>query len=61
MALEAVVLPKLTTNVPSTSMPFGNNWKHLSNLQLADADFSTPENIDLILGANVFSQAVLHG
>ena len=61
MAVEALVLPKVTTNVLSTSVPFDNNWKHLSNLQVADHDFGTPRNIDLILGANVFNHAVLYG
>ena len=61
MAVEAVVLPKVTTNLPSTSVLFDNNWKHLSNLQLADPDFGTSGNIGLILGANVFSRAVLYG
>ena len=61
MAVEAVILPEVTTNVPSTSVPFNNNWKHLSNLQLADPNFSTLGNIDLILGGNVFSCAVLYG
>ena len=47
----------------------GNHWltinfcdlKHLLKLQLADPNFSTPGNIDLILGANVFSHAVCYG
>ena len=61
MAVEAVVLPKVTANPPSTSVPFENNWKHLSNIQLADPDLDTAENINLILGANVFSRALLCG
>ena len=61
MAVEAVVLPKVTTNVPSMSVPFNNNWKPLSNLQLADPNFDTFGSIDLILGADVFSRAVLYG
>ena len=44
MAVEAVVLHKVTTNVPSTSVLFDDNWKHLSNLQLVDPDFGTPEH-----------------
>ena len=58
MAVDAVVLPKVTTVVPSTSVPFNNLWKHLLNFQLADPDFSTPKNIDLILGVDVFSHVV---
>ena len=60
MAVEGVVLSKVTTNVPLTSVSFNNNWKHFSNLQLADFDFSTPRNINLILGANVFSLAICY-
>ena len=61
MSMEAVVLPKGTTNVPSTSVPFNNNWKHLSNVQLADPDFGTPANIDLILDADVFNHVLRYG
>ena len=61
MAVEAVVLPKVTTDVPSTFVPFNNNLKHLSNIQLADPDFSTPGNIDFILGADVFSRVLHYG
>ena len=56
--VEAVILPEVTTEVPLTSMPFNNCWKHLSNLQLADPDFGTLGNIDFILGAKVFSCAL---
>ena len=58
MAVEVVVLPEVTTDVPSTSVPFNNYWKHLPNLQLADPDFSTTGHINLILGATVFSCAL---
>ena len=61
MVVETVVLPKVTTNLSSTSVPFNNNWKRLSNIQLAGPDFRSPRNIDLILGANVFSGAVHYG
>ena len=60
MAVEAVVLPKVSTDVPSTSVPFSDRWKYLLNLQLAYPYYGTPRNINLILGANVFSCAVHH-
>ena len=60
-AVEVVALPKVTTNAQFTVVPFDNNWNHLSNLQLADPDFGTPRNIDLILVADMFSNAVLYG
>ena len=61
MTVEAVGLPKVTTNVPLTSVAFSSEWKHLLNLQLADPNFSTPGNINLILGANVFSHVIHYG
>ena len=59
--VEALVLPKITSVLPSHRIPFSRKWKHLRNLLLADLDFGTPGTIDLLLGADVFSPAVLHG
>ena len=56
-----MVIPTVTTNVSYTSVPLNNNWKHISNFQLADPDFGTPRNIDLIPGANVFGLAICYG
>ena len=61
MAVEAVVLPQVTTNLPSCLVPFNHKWKHLSNIRLADPDFGTPGSVDLLLGADVFSRTMLHG
>ena len=61
LAVEAVVLPKVTINVPSHPAPFSRKWKHLSNIRLADPDFGTPGSVDLLLGADVFSRTTLHG
>ena len=61
IVIEAVVLPKVTTEILSTSVAFDTKWKHLLKLQLADPDFSTPGNVYLILGADVFSHAVRYG
>ena len=61
IVVEAVVFPKVTTKIPSTSVTFNTKWQHLIKLQLADQDFGTPGNVDLILGADVFSRAVRNG
>ena len=36
-------------------------WDHLSNLELADPDFRTPAQIDLLLGAEVFASILRDG
>ena len=61
MAVEAVVLPKVTTNLPPSPVLLSRKWKHLSNIRLVDPDFGTPRNVDLLLGADVFSRSMLHG
>ena len=58
--IEALVLRKITSNMPSCSMAFNQDWKHLSNLKLADLEFGVPGSMDILLGADVFSGTVLH-
>ena len=59
--VEALVLPKITSVLPSHPIPFSCEWKHLMNILLVDPDFGTPGNVKLLLGADVFSHTVLHG
>ena len=59
--IEALVLRKITLNIPSCSVAFSKDWKHLSNLTLADPEFGVPGSMDILLGADVFSHMVLHG
>ena len=61
LQIEAFVLPTVTSNLPLHSVPFDHNWYHLSGICLADPDFGTAGNIDLLLGADVFSDVVLQG
>ena len=60
MAVQAIVLPQVTTNLPSRSVSFNHKWKHLSNISMADPGFGIPGSVDLLLGADVFSHTVLH-
>ena len=60
LALEAIELLKVATDLPSCLVPFSQKWKHLSNICLTDPDFGTPGSTDVLLGANVFSSTILH-
>ena len=59
--MEAIVLPKVISDIPSCSVPIGQKWKHLAGLLLADYDFGVPWNIDILLLADIFSRAVIQG
>ena len=58
--IEALVLHKITSNIPSCSVPFNKNWKHLSNVTLADPEFRVPGSMDIVLGVDVFSHTKIH-
>ena len=59
--MEAVVLPRITTELPASPVPFDIRWKHFSGLRLADPEFGVPGHVDLLLGIDVFNHVVLHG
>ena len=59
--VEALILSKITSNLPLHPVSLDSKWKHLDGLQLADPEFGTPGNVDLLLGADTFSRVVLHG
>ena len=59
--VEAIVLSNITSELPSSPVQFRPKWKHLKGLTLADPNFGVPGRIDLLLGADVFSQTVLNG
>ena len=55
LQVEAFVLPKVTGELPVYPVPFHQEWGHLSGIRLADPDFGCPGNVDVLLGADVFS------
>ncbi len=61
MEVEAIVLPKVTLNVPVHPVSYDSEWHHLSGIQLADPDFGTPGRVDVLLGVDVFTSVLLHG
>ena len=59
--VEAVVLPRIMTELPTSPVPFDIHWKHLSYLRLADPEFGVPGHVDILLGVDMFNRVVLHG
>ena len=60
-SVEALILPKILSDIPAKPVWPQHNWKHLEGISLADPDCGTPKAVDLLLGADVFSRVVLHG
>lgn len=59
--LTAIVVPKVTCNLPIYPVPFESSWSHISDLTLADPAFGQPGRIDVLLGVDVFVDVLLHG
>ncbi|XP_022824061.1 uncharacterized protein LOC111354747 [Spodoptera litura] len=57
---QALIMKKLTHNLPTTSFE-KVEWPHLENLKLADPDYNISSQIDLLLGADVYSEIILDG
>ena len=59
--IEAIILRKVTSDLPMHTVPFREEWNHLSKPNLADPEYGKPGPIDLLLGTEVFGRVVLHG
>ena len=61
MPVTAVVVPRVTCDLLVQSVRFDTKWKHLSDLSLSDPDFGCPGRIDMLLGVDVYADALLQG
>ncbi|XP_043487121.1 uncharacterized protein LOC122514393 [Polistes fuscatus] len=59
--VDALVLPKLTSLLPSVSFDFSSVGEFFTDLVLADPEFVFSRRIDLILGADVYGQLLRPG
>ena len=58
---NAYVLSKVTADMPVNPVGSISEWKHLTGLDLADPDYGTPARVDILLGADYYSEVLLHG
>lgn len=58
--INAYVLHSLTSLLPSTNVST-SKWAEIDNLPLADPTYATPGKIDILLGAEVYSEILLDG
>ena len=57
----AIVVPRVTCDLPVHLITFSPSWTHLYDIPLADPDFGCPGRVDILLGVDVFTAALLHG
>lgn len=61
IGVTAIVVPRVTCDLPLRPIPFDLRWNHLSNITLANPDFGNPGKVDLLLGVEVFVDVMLQG
>ena len=59
--VTAVVVPRVTCDLPLHPIPFNIRWKHLEDITLSDPQFGRPRRINLLLGVDVFVVILMHG
>ena len=59
--VTAVVVPKVTCDLPLSPIPFELGWKHVLDLPLADPGFGQPGRSDILLGVDVFIDILRQG
>ena len=61
VSVTAIVVPKVTCDLPMKPITFELGWTHLSHLPLADPGFGRPGQVDILLGADVFVEILGQG
>ncbi|KAG7300389.1 hypothetical protein JYU34_015993 [Plutella xylostella] len=57
---EALIMNTLTKKLPNKTID-RQIFKHLEHIQLADPKFNISDNIDMLLGADIYSEIVMEG
>ncbi len=61
LPVVAVVVPRVTCDLPLNPVHSKPDWAHLDGIPLADPLYDTPGHIDLLLGVDVYVQSLLNG
>ena len=61
MNITAIILPRVTYDLPTFPVSFNSQWSYLTDLILADPTFGIPGRIDVVLGVDVFASCLLQG
>lgn len=59
--VKAYILKSLTKMLPARQIHNTENWTHLYELDLADPNYDKPDRVDLLLGADVYSELIRDG
>ena len=61
LTISAIVVPRVTCDLPTQPVHFDTKWSHLNGLHLSDPSFDQPGKIDILLGVDVYADVLLQG
>lgn len=62
LEVEVYVVPRICGKVPAVSVSKHKvNWPHIKDIHLADPEFGSPGDIDILLGADIYSNILQPG
>ena len=61
ISVSAIIVPKVTCDLPTQTVAYDPRWGHLKGITLADPEFGRPDKIDLLLGVDIFAEVMMHG
>ena len=59
--VRAVVVPRVSCDLPLHLISFDFKWRHLQGIPLADPDFGLPRRIDILLGCDILVEVLRQG
>ena len=59
--VTAVIVPRVTCDLPLHPVLLDTKWEHIIDLLLADPDFGRPGRVEMLLGINLFVQLLRQG
>ena len=61
MDITAIIILKVTCDLPLQPIHFNLSRNYLSDIPLAAPDFTSPSRIDILLGVDIFAAVLLDG
>ena len=61
MSITAIVVPRVTCDLPLATVKSNSSWMHLDGIPLADPSYDIPGPIDLLMGVDVYVKSLLYG
>ena len=58
--VSAIVVPKVTCDLPINPVPYNLTWTHIADINLADPSFGEPGRLGVLLGIDICMEVLRH-